>query len=161
MRARAACERRHLLKLRLQAHESRRRRRLPRTCNVHSHQRRLRRPHYPQKERHDSSQGYTSESAKACRISYPISHSMHSANDLIYRYARSKLANIQYARALQRKFSTQGFNNIYVNYLNPGTIGSSTFGSDNSPGIPWWIKIASKALVSITSVSPQAGALTS
>lgn len=86
---------------------------------------------------------------------------MHSANDLIYRYARSKLANIQYARALQRKFSTQGFNNIYVNYLNPGTIGSSTFGSDNSPGIPWWIKIASKALVSITSVSPQAGALTS
>ncbi|PVH76530.1 putative carbonyl reductase [Cadophora sp. DSE1049] len=79
----------------------------------------------------------------------------------LQRYARSKLANIQYARALQRQLSARGFNNIYINCLNPGTIGSATFGSDNSPGIPRWIKVASKTLVSITSISPRAGALTS
>ncbi|KAK0130256.1 hypothetical protein ONS96_000779 [Cadophora gregata f. sp. sojae] len=79
----------------------------------------------------------------------------------LQRYARSKLGNIQYARALQRQLLAEGFSNIYVNCLNPGTIGSSTFGSDDSPGLPRWVKIASRTLVSITSISPQAGALNS
>ncbi|KAH6703188.1 putative carbonyl reductase [Leptodontidium sp. MPI-SDFR-AT-0119] len=79
----------------------------------------------------------------------------------LQRYARSKLANIHYARALQNQVSDQGFKNIYINALNPGTIGSATFGSDDSPNLPWWIKTASKTLVSLTSIPAQAGALTS
>ncbi|KAH6665434.1 putative carbonyl reductase [Halenospora varia] len=79
----------------------------------------------------------------------------------LQRYARSKLANIQYARALHRRLEKEGFNRIFVNCLNPGTIGSPTFGSSPAPHLPSWIKILSQGIIRMTSISPADGALTS
>ncbi|KAH7378607.1 hypothetical protein BKA64DRAFT_728264 [Cadophora sp. MPI-SDFR-AT-0126] len=79
----------------------------------------------------------------------------------LQRYARSKLANIQYTRALHRRLEREGFNRIFVNCLNPGTIGSSTFGSTSAPHLPSWIKILSQGIVRMTSISSADGALTS
>jgi retinol dehydrogenase-12 len=38
----------------------------------------------------------------------------------LQRYARSKLANILFARHLHKYFQATGYSNIFVNSLNPG-----------------------------------------
>jgi hypothetical protein len=42
--------------------------------------------------------------------------------NLLYRYARSKLANILFTRSLASHLRESGYPNIFVNCLNPGII---------------------------------------
>ncbi|KAF2015996.1 putative carbonyl reductase [Aaosphaeria arxii CBS 175.79] len=76
----------------------------------------------------------------------------------LQRYARSKLANILFARALHRRLQETGHSNVFVNCLNPGTIGTSA-GTD-SAALPPWIAILSSLAVRVTSIPVQDGART-
>ncbi|KGO49335.1 hypothetical protein PEX2_052220 [Penicillium expansum] len=76
----------------------------------------------------------------------------------LQRYARSKLANILFARRLHAHFQATGYSNILVNCLNPGTVGTAP-GSD-SAALPPAFKFVNTSLVRLMSISPEDGALT-
>ncbi|KAI7770083.1 hypothetical protein LZL87_013498 [Fusarium oxysporum] len=76
----------------------------------------------------------------------------------LQRYARSKLANILFARALHKHLQESGQDNIFVNCLNPGTIGTSA--TTDSAAIPPWIAFLTSSVVRMTSIPVQDGART-
>ncbi|KAH7150694.1 hypothetical protein DER46DRAFT_664655 [Fusarium sp. MPI-SDFR-AT-0072] len=76
----------------------------------------------------------------------------------LQRYARSKLANILFARALHKHLQESGQDNIFVNCLNPGTIGTSA--ATDSAAIPPWIAFLTSSVVRMTSIPVQDGART-
>ncbi|KAH7066471.1 putative carbonyl reductase [Paraphoma chrysanthemicola] len=76
----------------------------------------------------------------------------------LQRYARSKLANILFTRALHQELQQAGHTDVLVNCLNPGTIGTST--ATDSAAIPPWITMLSSLVVRMTSIPVQDGART-
>lgn len=76
----------------------------------------------------------------------------------LQRYARSKLANILFARRLHAHFQATGYSNILVNCLNPGTVGAAP-GTDSAV-LPPAFKFVNTSLVRLMSISPEDGALT-
>ncbi|CAI7664005.1 unnamed protein product [Penicillium pancosmium] len=76
----------------------------------------------------------------------------------LQRYARSKLANIIFARRLHTHFQTRGYSNILVNCLNPGTVGTAP-GTD-SAALPPMFKFINSSVVRLMSIPPEDGALT-
>ncbi|KAH8690036.1 putative carbonyl reductase [Talaromyces proteolyticus] len=76
----------------------------------------------------------------------------------LQRYARSKLANILFARRLHAHFQTTGHSNILVNCLNPGTVGTAP-GTD-SAALPPIFKFLNSSVVRWMSIPPEDGALT-
>ncbi|KAH7359455.1 putative carbonyl reductase [Plectosphaerella cucumerina] len=84
--------------------------------------------------------------------------SMADVQASFQRYARSKLANILFARALDKHFQETGHSNVFVNCLNPGTVGTSV--SSDSAAIPPWMALFSSAAVRLTGISVQDGART-
>ncbi|KAH7363546.1 putative carbonyl reductase [Plectosphaerella cucumerina] len=76
----------------------------------------------------------------------------------LQRYARSKLANILFTRALDKQFRETGHDNVYVNCLNPGTVGTSA--SSDSAAIPPWMAVISSGTVRLTGIPVQDGART-
>ncbi|KAM5527557.1 short-chain dehydrogenase reductase, partial [Fusarium oxysporum f. sp. phaseoli] len=76
----------------------------------------------------------------------------------LQRYARSKLANILFTRALHKHLQESGQGNIFVNCLNPGTIGTSA--TTDSAAIPPWIAFLTSSVVRMTSIPVLDGART-
>ncbi|KAH6898188.1 putative carbonyl reductase [Thelonectria olida] len=76
----------------------------------------------------------------------------------LQRYARSKLANILFARHLHKHLQATGYSNILVNSLNPGTVGTAP--GTNSAALPPMIGYVSSSIVRMTSIAPEDGALT-
>ncbi|EED13524.1 carbonyl reductase, putative [Talaromyces stipitatus ATCC 10500] len=76
----------------------------------------------------------------------------------LQRYARSKLANILFARHLHTHFQETGYTNILVNCLNPGTVGAAP-GTD-SAALPPVFKFLNSSIVRLMSIPPEDGALT-
>ncbi|KAH7130114.1 putative carbonyl reductase [Dendryphion nanum] len=76
----------------------------------------------------------------------------------LQRYARSKLSNILFTRALHKHLQDTGYSDVFVNCLNPGTIGTST--ATDSAAIPAWIASLSSLAVGVTSIPAQDGART-
>ncbi|QKD57231.1 uncharacterized protein FOBCDRAFT_139704 [Fusarium oxysporum Fo47] len=76
----------------------------------------------------------------------------------LQRYARSKLANILFTRALHNHLQESGQGNIFVNCLNPGTIGTSA--TTDSAAIPPWIAFLTSSAVRMTSIPVLDGART-
>ncbi|KAG2019428.1 hypothetical protein GB937_004973 [Aspergillus fischeri] len=76
----------------------------------------------------------------------------------LQRYARSKLANILFARRLHAHFQAAGYSNILVNCLNPGTVGAAP-GTD-SAALPPVFRLVNLSVVRLMSITPEDGALT-
>ncbi|EXK23977.1 hypothetical protein FOXG_15066 [Fusarium oxysporum f. sp. lycopersici 4287] len=76
----------------------------------------------------------------------------------LQRYARSKLANILFTLALHKHLQESGQGNIFVNCLNPGTIGTSA--ATDSAAIPPWIAFLTSSVVRMTSIPVLDGART-
>ncbi|KAF3392114.1 hypothetical protein DPV78_010759 [Talaromyces pinophilus] len=76
----------------------------------------------------------------------------------LQRYARSKLANILFARHLHTHFQETGHTKILVNCLNPGTVGTAP-GTD-SAALPPLFKFLNSSVVRLMSIPPEDGALT-
>ncbi|KAJ6093931.1 carbonyl reductase [Penicillium canescens] len=76
----------------------------------------------------------------------------------LQRYARSKLANILFARRLHTHFQATGYSNILVNCLNPGTVGTAP--GTESAALPQMFKFINSSIVRLMSIPPEDGALT-
>ncbi|KAH7000737.1 putative carbonyl reductase [Ilyonectria destructans] len=76
----------------------------------------------------------------------------------LQRYGRSKLANILFARHLYKQLQATGHCNIFVNCLNPGTIGTAP--GTESAALPPMFSYISSSIVRWTSIPPEDGALT-
>ncbi|KAJ2978597.1 hypothetical protein NQ176_g3726 [Zarea fungicola] len=76
----------------------------------------------------------------------------------LQRYSRSKLANILFAQNLHKRLQESGCFGVYVNSLNPGTIGIAP--GTESAAIPPIFGLISSSIVRLTSIPPEDGALT-